>query len=109
MTTHAKIVVTGATGFLGRHLLPVLQQHYACDRVVGVSRRDYNLLDRAEVDRMLDALRPEILIHLAAFVGGIGVNRARPADFYYENTLLIAHAFQAAAEHGVKKLIYTMG
>ena len=104
-----RIVVTGASGFLGRHLLPILCERYGADRVRGLSSRDYDLMDRAQVDRMMRVEQPDVLVHLAAYSGGIGVNRAKPADFYYRNTLLVAHAFQAAAEFGVRKLIYTMG
>jgi GDP-L-fucose synthase len=89
--------------------MPILKGRYGSDAVVGVSSRDYDLLDRAQVDLMLCEHQPEVLVHLAAYCGGLGANRANPADFYFRNTLLIAHVFQAAAEHRVKKLIYTMG
>jgi GDP-L-fucose synthase len=104
-----RIVVTGATGFLGRHLLPRLQQRAGANRVVGLSSRDYDLMDPVQVARMFDEQRPEVLVHLAAYSGGIGINRACPADFYYRNTLLTALAFQAAATRGVTKMIYPMG
>lgn len=104
-----KIVVTGATGFLGRHLLQVLHERYGARHVVGLSSRDYDLMDPPAVARLFRDHRPEVLIHLAAYSGGIGANAAKPADFYYRNTLLTALVFQEAALHGVKKLIYTMG
>ncbi len=53
--------------------------------------------------------RPEVLVHMAGYVGGIGANRAYPADFFYRNLLMMALAFQGAAEFGVRKLIYPMG
>ena len=104
-----RIVVTGATGFLGRHLLPVLQRRYGAERVIGLSRKDYDLMDPAQVRRMFQERRPEVVVHLAAYSAGIGANRAFPADFYYQNTLLTALMFEAAAKHGVKKLVYPMG
>jgi GDP-L-fucose synthase len=58
---------------------------------------------------MFEDLHPEILIHLAAYSGGIGANRSYPADFYYRNTLLTALVFEQAAKYNVKKMIYTMG
>ncbi len=104
-----RILVTGATGFLGRHLLPVLVRRYGDEQVMGVSRRDYDLADPADVRRMFTEQKPQIVIHLAAYSGGIGANRKYPADFYYRNTLLTALVFEAAARSGIEKMLYPMG
>lgn len=102
-------VVTGATGFLGRHVAPVLQAKYGTRNVRALSSRDYDLMDPAAARRMVADLKPGVIVHLAAYSGGIGANRKFPADFYYRNTMLTATVFEAAARGGVKKLIYTMG
>lgn len=104
-----RIVVTGATGFLGRHLLPILKERYGSSCVVGLCSTDFNLMDPNAAAAMLAHHKPEVLIHLAAYSGGIGANRAYPADFYYRNTMLTAVVFEAAAKAGVQKLLYTMG
>jgi GDP-L-fucose synthase len=104
------ILVTGASGFLGRHTVPVLKDAFKTARVVGVSSRDYNLMDRSVVERMFNDIQPDVVVHYAAYSGGIGANRTYPGDFYYQNTILTAHAFDVAARRGdVKKFIYTMG
>ena len=105
----ARIVVTGASGFLGRHLLPRMQARYGADNVVGLSSRDYDLMDAGQVRRMFDEQKPDVLVHLAAYSGGIGINRARPADFYFRNTILTALAFQEAALRKIRKMIYPVG
>lgn len=103
------ILVTGASGFLGRHLMPVLTARYGAGRVIGVSRRHYDLTDPVQVKRMLMEHNPDVVVHLAAYVGGIGANREYPASFFYRNTILTALMFEQAAEVGLKKLLYTMG
>lgn len=104
-----KVVLTGATGFLGRHVLPVLKERYGPANVVAVSSVDFDLMDVAAVRSMFDEVRPDVVVHLAAYSGGIGANRIYPADFYFRNTILTALTFDEAARRKVKKLIYTMG
>jgi GDP-L-fucose synthase len=108
-TTGYRVVVTGATGFLGHHLMPILLKRYGKERVTGLSSRDYDLTDAARVRAMFEELKPEILAHLAAYSGGIGANRSYPADFFHRNILLMSLVFRDAAEFGVKKLIFPMG
>lgn len=104
-----RILVTGATGFLGRHAIPVLEKAYGSKVVKGVSSKDYDLMKPEEVEAMFRNEKPDVVIHLAAYSGGIGANRTYPADFYYRNTVLTALTFEQAAKHKVDKLIYTMG
>jgi GDP-L-fucose synthase len=104
-----RIVVTGATGFLGRHLMPILLKLYGTGSVVPLSSKNYNLMNPIEVRRMFEEQAPDIVIHLAAYSAGIGANKDFPADFYYRNTLLTTLVFHEAALHNVKKMIYTMG
>ncbi len=66
-------------------------------------------MERANVEQMFDDVKPDVVVHFAAYSGGIGANRTYPGDFYYQNTLLTAHLFDVAARRGVGKLIYTMG
>lgn len=103
------IVVTGARGFLGRHLMPILRERYGEQRVSGVSSSEYDLTDVSQVRRMFDEHKPDVVVHLAAYVGGIGANGQYPASFFYRNTILTALMFEAAAQRGVRKLLYPMG
>ena len=100
-----KIVVTGGSGFLGRFVLERLRAHGASEIFVPRSR-DYNLCDRAEVERLYAEQGPEILIHLAATVGGIGANRRSPGRFFYENMAMGLNVIDAARLYGqLEKLV----
>ena len=104
-----RIVVTGASGFFGRNLLPILQKIYGQRNVIGLSSKDYDLMDLKQVDKMFKEKRPQVLIHLAAYSGGIGVNQAYPADFFYRNILLAVPVFKVAMQYGIRKMIYPIG
>lgn len=104
-----RILVTGASGFLGRHTMKALTARWGPDAVLGVSSKDYDLMDPRAVSDMFTDIAPDVVVCLAAYSGGIGANRAYPADFYYRNTVITAHMFEAAARHQVDKFIYPMG
>jgi GDP-L-fucose synthase len=99
-----RVTVTGGAGFLGSFLLEQLAEKGVRD--VFVPRiEDYDLTLLEDQDRMLDDARPDILIHLAALAGGIGANRARPADFFYKNLMMGVPLMHKAWEKGVAKFV----
>ncbi len=106
---YAKILVTGATGFLGRHMLPELIKAYPDREIVSVSSKDADLTSFEQTIGLLERVKPDLVIHLAAYSGGIGANRSWPADFYFRNIMFVSNMWEAAVRTGVKKIIYTMG
>ena len=108
-SSNQKILVSGATGFLGRHLVPMLEARYGAANVMATSSKDVDWMDLAAARAFMNRVKPDVFLHLAAYSGGIGVNRTLPADFFFKNTLMMTHGFQLAAETGVSKMIYTMG
>jgi len=92
-----RVCVTGGAGFLGTHLIEKLKAHGAKDIFVPTYPQ-YDLVREADILRMIDDAKPDVIIHLAAKVGGIGANREKPGEFFYDNLMmgvqLIHHAWQ---------------
>src|SRR5256712_9032959 len=101
---YKRITVTGGAGFLGRFVTEKLK-HYDGLEVFVPRSRDYNLIEKADILRMLDNSRPELIIHLAAVVGGIGHNQKSPGQFFYDNLMLGAQLMEHARLRGVKKFV----
>src|SRR5882762_3350755 len=99
-----RILVTGAGGFLGWHVVRKLKDRGVPDVLVAPRER-YDLRDIDAVRRMYQDLRPQIVIHLAALVGGIGANRERPGEFFYDNLMMGAHLFHEAWKAAVPKFV----
>jgi len=98
-----KTLVTGGGGFLGSHLVERLRTD-GVDPFVA-RRGDYDLTREADTVRLFDDVRPELVFHLAAEVGGIGANRANPGRYWYANLMMGAHVLEQAREHGVGKVV----
>ncbi len=99
-----RIMVTGGSGFLGRHIVAELTERGY--RHITVPRsRDYDLRTPDGVRRAYADLRPQIVIHLAALAGGIGVNRANPATFFYDNLMMGSLVLEHARLAGVEKFV----
>lgn len=98
-----RVAVTGGSGFLGSHVVDRLQQRGA-DVFVPRSR-DYDLVDMQAVRAFYGDARPEIVIHLAAQVGGIGANRANPGRYFYDNLMMGVQLIEEARHRGVEKFV----
>ncbi len=99
-----RICVTGGGGFLGRRVVNSLRER-GCQDVIVVRKSDYNLIHGADVDRLYREVDPQVVIHLAAVVGGIGANRENPGRFFYENLMMGAQLIEGARLHGVEKFV----
>lgn len=99
-----RVCVTGGAGFLGSFVVEQLQARGAKD--VFVPRvEQYNLIKLDDILRMLNDARPDVILHLAALAGGIGVNRARPAEFFYTNLMMGVQLMHEAWRAGVEKFV----
>src|SRR2546426_8537389 len=99
-----RIVVTGGSGFLGQHVLQTLQRR-GCTEIVVPRRSQYDLTREAHVERLYADAQPDIVVHLAAVVGGIGANRANPGRFLYENLVMGTMLMEYARRAGVEKFV----
>ena len=98
-----RVVVTGGSGFLGRHVVQALEARGSTVLVPRKAR--FDLTREPDVERMYAEMRPQIVVHLAAVVGGIGANRASPGRFFYDNVMLGALTMEHARRHGVEKFV----
>ena len=100
----SRVLVTGGAGFLGAPVCRLLEQRGVAE--VTVPRRaDYDLTEEHAAARLFEAARPDVVLHLAAEVGGIGANRDNPGRFFYANMAMGLHMVEQARLHGVKKFV----
>ncbi len=104
MTEEKKIVVTGGKGFLGRHLLDKLAGK-GYRRVEVADRPEFNLVLPEDVRRLYGELKPQVVIHLAAKVGGIGFNQENPASLYYDNLMMGVQLLHEGWRYGIEKFV----
>jgi GDP-L-fucose synthase len=98
------VAVTGGAGFLGSYVVERLRQR-GCRDIFVPRSRDYDLVDREAVRRVFAAASPDLVIHLAARVGGIGANQANPGSFFYDNLMMGALLMEEARQRGVDKFV----
>jgi GDP-L-fucose synthase len=98
-----KVLVTGGGGFLGSH---VVERFRAAGHDPFVPRRaDYDLTSAGDTARLFDDAAPDLVVHLAAEVGGIGANRANPGRYWYANLMMGAHVLEQCRRSRVGKLV----
>jgi GDP-L-fucose synthase len=99
-----RFLITGAAGFLGSFVMDQLRAKGA-ETVVAPTIAEVDLTDTVSVRRLMAAEKPEVILHLAARVGGIGANRDFPAEFFYENLMMGTNIIHEAWKAGVKKVV----
>lgn len=99
-----RVVVTGGAGFLGSFVVEKLRERGA-ESVFVPRRQEYDLRDAAAIRRLYERTRPDVVIHLAAVVGGIGANRRHPGRFFYDNAVMGIQLIELARQFGVGKFV----
>jgi GDP-L-fucose synthase len=99
-----RVVVTGGAGFLGSFVVEQLRAK-GCRQVIVPRSRDYDLVNMEDVHRLYAEATPDILIHLAARVGGIGANQANPGRFFYDNLMMGAQLIEEGRQQGLQKFV----
>ncbi len=99
-----RVVVTGGAGFLGRYVLDGLKAR-GCREILVPVIEEYDLVKMEDIVRMYETMRPDIVIHLAAVVGGIGANREHPGKFFYENLMMGVQLIEQGRLYGLEKFV----
>ena len=102
--TNKRVMVTGGTGFLGRNVVQAIAG-FGCQQIVVPLSAKYDLRSVADIRRALDDARPQVVIHLAARVGGIEANRTHPAEFFYDNLMMGTQLLHEAWRAGIEKVV----
>ncbi len=103
-----RIVVTGGAGFLGTAVCRTLRARgVPAEQIIVPRRRDYDLTIESQVERLYADARPDVVIHLAAEVGGIGANMAQPGRFFYANMAMGLHLVEHARRRDIEKFVHT--
>ncbi len=100
-----RITVTGGKGFLGTHLVRKLKESRQCENVFIADLPEYDLRKLEDIKRMFDDQKPDIIIHLAAVVGGIGANRENPGKFFYDNAIMGIQLMHEAYLRNIEKFV----
>ncbi|MGA9396652.1 MAG: GDP-L-fucose synthase [Anaerolineaceae bacterium] len=99
-----KVVVTGGVGFLGNFVIRKLKDHGAKNIFIPTIE-EYDLVQPEAIIRLFNTAKPDVIIHLAAHVGGIGANREHPAEFFYDNLMMGVQLIHQAWKHNVQKFV----
>lgn len=92
-----RVLLTGASGFLGQNLLPKLRQYYS---TYGISSKDADLRKQSDCKKIISKFYPDVIVHAAGSVGGIGANRDNPGKFMYDNLIMGANLIEEARHQG---------
>ena len=106
MNLNDKIVITGGAGFLGSFVIEKLKAR-GYTNLVSLRKKDFDLTHESEVDRLYQTVKPAVVLHLAAEVGGIGANRDNPGRFFFANMAMGLHLIEGARKNGLKKFVQT--
>ena len=99
-----RIVVTGGAGFLGSYITEGLKKR-GCENILVPKIEDYDLVEMKDISRMYDEMKPDVVIHLAAVVGGIGANLEHPGEFFYKNLMMGVQLIEQGRLRNIEKFV----